>query len=342
MYNQPQELVDRVHQHVESRHVDKAVIVCLRLARAMNDTYNVVMFLRELHPDLPQLKSAIYTETKHLDEQSRAKLWKATLERWIEERTLSGPPTGDDGEENVLAMGVGDLLREVEGMEKSILDLGLPPGLDPYDTAAFTDDHVTLKGEMRLKIRACNEIIERIRTRCLYYVTRVETQLKAEVHTSELLGNLQRDVHNFYAEHCEPAFQSLRKAASLLDSTNPEDHALLLTCVRRAVKSAADFHYPPRRDAVVCADGKERDLGEEQYLNRLHEFCEQQFATGSSKTLLRAELSYLVAFLRRLNDVASKGVHAQVSAQEARQGLVGVYMFLSNVTTKLTALEGTP
>jgi hypothetical protein len=49
-------------------------------------------------------------------------------------------------------------------------------------------------------------------------------------------------------------------------------------------------------------------------------------------------LDHLAVFLRRLNDVASKGVHAQVSALEAaRQGLVGVYMFLSNVIAKLSA-----
>jgi hypothetical protein len=88
---------------------------------------------------------------------------------------------------------------------------------------------------------------------------------------------------------------------------------------------------------VTCSDGKVRDLGDEQYLNRLHEFCIQQFDSSSSTTLLRSEFEHLAAFVRRLNDVASKGVHAQVSAPEARQGLVGVYMFLSNVIAKLSA-----
>lgn len=333
---QPQHLVERVYEHVESREIDKAVMVCLRLARALNDTLNVVMFLRELHPDVSQLKSAIYLETQHLNEATRAKVWKVTLERWIQEHTFSDGPTGDDGEEQVLAMGAGDLLREAEGMEKSIEDLRLPPGLGEYDAAAFTDQRVRLKGQMRLKIRACNEVLERIRTRCLHYATRVEGQMKAEAQTSDLLGSLQREVHNFYAENCELAFQSLRKASSLLGSTNAEDHALLLTCVRRAVKSAADYHYPPRAEPVTCSDGKVRDLGAEQYLNRLHEFCVQQFDADSSTSLLRSELEHLAVFLRRLNEVASKGVHAQVSALEARQGLVGVHMFLSNAIAKLT------
>jgi hypothetical protein len=197
-----------------------------------------------------------------------------------------------------------------------------------------------LIGQARLRIRASNEIIERIRTRCLNYATRLEGQLKAEAVTSDILGGVQRDVHNFYAEKCELVFQSLRKAASLLGSTDPEDQTHLLTSVRRAIKAAADYHYPARSEPVVGADGKIHGVGEEEYLNRLHEFC-RSFEKGSSTDLLRAEFELLAAFVRRLNDVASKGVHAQVSRLEARQGLIGLYFFLSNIVARLTLQTAT-
>jgi hypothetical protein len=123
----------------------------------------------------------------------------------------------------------------------------------------------------------------------------------------------------------------------LLGSTNAEDHALLLTSIRRAVKAAADYHFPAQDVPVACADGKSRVLDDAKYLNRLHEFCQREFRSGSSDELVRAEFDYLSVFLHRLNDVASKGVHAQVTALEARQGLFGVYLFLSNLIAKLTA-----
>jgi len=113
-----------------------------------------------------------------------------------------------------------------------------------------------------------------------------------------------------------------------------------LTSVRRAVKAAADYHYPPTEESVVCSDGKVRPLGEEQYVNRLSEFCSRKAGAGSSGSLLREELEHLAGFLRRLNNVASKGVHAQVSAAEARQGLLGVYVFLSNLIGRLTGAAG--
>jgi hypothetical protein len=66
----------------------------------------------------------------------------------------------------------------------------------------------------------------------------------------------------------------------------------------------------------------------------------RDFDANASRSLLRAEFDYLAAFVRRLNEVASKGVHTKVTGLEARQGLLGVYVFLSNVIAKLTTSEG--
>lgn len=329
-----QELVDRILDHVETGAVDKAVIVCLRLARTLKDPLNAVLFLRELYPDRDQLKRAFFDETRHLKKEAQEFVWKTTQDRWLEERAVQGA-VGTQEDEKVLAMGVGEILREVEQMELSIRDLGLPGGMTQFDTAAFTDRSADLKGQMRLKIKACHIVLERIRTRCLVYATRVEDQLRTTESSARFLASIQTTVHNYFADRSDTVYRKLRSADGLVESADPEDHALLLTSIRRAVKAVADFVYPPVADPVVCHDGEERHLGEDQYLNRLQEFCSTQLWAGTSTRLLRSELDYLAAFVRRLNDVASKGVHAEVSAQEARQGLLGLYLFLSNLIARV-------
>jgi hypothetical protein len=327
-------LIERIYDHVESGAVDKATVACLRLARKIGDSFNVVVFLRELYPDHHQLKVAFFEETHRLKKDAQDLLWKTTQDRWLEERSLDYS-LADDEDKNVLAMGVGDLIREVQQMEKSIDDLRLPPGMGEFDTAAFTDRHSQLKSQMRLKIRACHTVLERIRTRCLNYATRIEQQLQTADRASGLMASVQNDVHNYYAARSQTTYEKLRKAASLIDSKEPEDHALLLTAIRRAVKAVADYHLAPRATPVKCHDGVTRELGDEQYLNRLQEFCVSQTPSSSSGKLLRAEMDYLSIFIRRLNDVASKGVHAEVSSLEAKQGLLGLYLFLSNLIAKL-------
>jgi hypothetical protein len=329
------ELVERVYDHVESGEVDKAVIASLRLARRVGDLFNIIVFLRELHPDRNQLQVAFFEETQHLKKEAREFLWKTTRDRWIEERSLSCSVDSGKDDRNVLALGVGELIREAEQMERVIQDLTLPAGMGEFDTAAFTDRNTRLKGEMRLKVRACHAILERVRTRCLNYATRIESQLATSESTSDFMASCQNQVHNYYAERSESVYQKLRKAASLSESAESEDHALLLASIRRAMKAVADFHAPAVADPVRCQDGETRHLGDEQYLNRLQEFCARQLPAGASTKLLRAELNYLAVFIRRLNDVASKGVHADGSRAEARQGLLGLYLFLSNLIAKL-------
>jgi hypothetical protein len=72
-------------------------------------------------------------------------------------------------------------------------------------------------------------------------------------------------------------------------------------------------------------------------LNRLEEYVAEEFPKGSAGELLEAEINKgaLTAFVRRLNDISSKGVHADVPTDEARQGLIGLYMFLYNLVAKL-------
>lgn len=220
-----------------------------------------------------------------------------------------------------------------------IRDLTVPPGMGEFDTAAFTDRYDSQKAQLRLRINAILTIKDRIKTRCLNYAIRIERQLQAQQKSISFLGQIQNDVHNYFATHSEDVYNKLQKAAQLIDNNDPEDLSLLLTQVRRAIKSSADFFYPPSPEPVKCADGAIRDLGDEQYLNRLNEFLTSAFEKSSSRDLLKAELEQLAVFARRLNDVASKGVHAAVSGNEAKQGLLGLYMFLYNVCSRIQAKD---
>ena len=76
-------------------------------------------------------------------------------------------------------------------------------------------------------------------------------------------------------------------------------------------------------------------MGNAQYLNRLHEFVLRSFSKSISNELIKAELEHLMVFSKKLNEIASKGVHTQVTESEAKQGLLGLYLFLANVIEKL-------
>lgn len=76
-------------------------------------------------------------------------------------------------------------------------------------------------------------------------------------------------------------------------------------------------------------------MGDDEFLNRMHEFLTTRFTQSKARVLLKAEFETLAVLARRLNEMASKGVHAVVTLAEAKQGLLGLYLFSFNVISHL-------
>lgn len=332
------ELLLRIFDHVESGDVDKAVRASLRLSRNIGDHMNSALFLRELLTDKNEVARVIFDDTPHLREEAHAYLYKQSFEHWLKSRTLPFSMEGfadSDEERNVFVTPIGEFPEELAQLEKSIQDLVVPATMGAFDSAAFTDRYDERKAQIRLRIKAILTVKDRVLNRCFNFAIGVERQLAAQAQSVEFLREAQNEVQNYFKTRSDEVYEKLQRANALIASTSAEDHSLLLTQVRRAIKSVADYFYPSKPDVIVCADGKQRVLGDEQYLNRLREFVYTKFPRSTSTDLLRAELDHLLALAAKLNDIASKGVHAGVSPAEAKQGLLGLYLFLFNLCQKL-------
>lgn len=335
------ELLQRIFDHIENGDIDKAVRACLRLSRHIGDHMSTALFLRELIDDRKEIARILFDDTSHLKEEAQKYLYEQSLKRWLNSRTLPFLLGSRDDEENkdVLVISVGEFPAELEQCEKSIMDLTLPSTMGEYDSAAFTDRYNQIKSSLRLRIKAIQTIKSRVLNHCLNFAIQVERQFAAQHKTNSFLERAQNEVQNYFRTRSDDVYEKLQKANQLVDSESREDLSLLLTQVRRAIKAVADYFYPSVNEIVRCADGVERRLGDEQYLNRLHEFVYTSFQRSTATDLLRAELEYLLVFARKLNDIASKGVHAEVALPEAQQGFLGLYMFLFNVVRRLDARD---
>jgi hypothetical protein len=335
--------IARIYDHLEANHVEQAVMACLRVARHAKDYLNAAIFLRELYPNRKEVVSALYDDISHLNKDAQKLIFEMSLQRWIDLHTMDFTLGGEneDNEEdgarhNILNASAGELDAKIAQWEGSIEDMAVSTGMAPFDTAAFTDRMHQARAMARLQITALQTARARLKARCLNYAIQIERQFELQRKTQGFLESVQNDVNNFFKVRSDDVYTKLQKAAQLSMSDDLEDFPLLLTQVRRALKGAADFFYPPVSGTVMCSDGKERELGEEQYLNRLQEFLASRITRSTAKDLLRAELEHLGTFFRRLNDMASKGVHSAVSVAEAKQGLVGLYFFLFNLSQHLS------
>jgi hypothetical protein len=332
--------IARVYEHLENDHVEKAVMGCLRVARATKDYLNAAIFLRELYPNKMEVARALYDDMAHIKKDDQKFLYQTSLNRWLDLHTVDLGFEGDEGKadgdkQNVLMVAAGELDSELEQWKGAINDFALPPGMGEFDTAAFADRFVSHKSDIRIRIRAISTVKARLKTRCLNYAIEIERQLDLQKKGQGFLETVQNEVNNYFKARSDDVFLKLQKAAQLAASSELEDFSLLLTEVRRALKASADYFYPAVSGKILCADGKERDLGDEQYLNRLNEFVARRLSRSTSQELIAAELDHLTTFFRRLNEMASKGVHGPVTLLESKQGLVGLYFFLFNVCQHL-------
>jgi hypothetical protein len=323
-----------IYGHLEDGDVEKAVMDCLRLARGTKDYLNVAIFLHELYPSDQEFSRVLYDEVSHLKKEALMLLYRTALKRFLEVHAVGFPLSSDQPDHDVLCVAVGDLDPELDQLERSIADMIVPPGTHPFDAAAFTDQFTRHKARLRLRIKAVQMIKSRLKARCLNYASQIERQLDLQQKNQGFLDLVQNEVNNFFKARSDDVYIKLQKAAALVASSDPEDASLLLTEVRRALAAVADHFYPPVTGKVNCSDGIERSLGCQQYLNRLQEFLAIS-ASSTSKDLLKAEIDHLNSFVRRLNDIASKGVHGSVVLAEAKQGLVGLYFFLYNLIQHL-------
>ena len=333
--------ISRIYDHLENDRVDVALMNCLRLARSLQDYMNAAVFLREMYPARRDFIRALFDDTPNLSNEARKILDTKSLERWLDLHQIDcNWVTSEEGEEkDVFAVSILEIDHEINQWEQSTKEMTVPKGMGEFDTAAFTDSYTREKARIHLRIKALQIIKQRVKTRCLNYATVIERQFEAQKKPKSFLEDCQTEVSNYFMAHSIGVYEKLQKACQLVGSNNSEDHSLLLTQVRRSMKSAADYFFPSLPEPIVCADGKTRSLGEEQYLNRLEEFIARSLKKSTSRDLLRSELDYLSTFFRKLNDIASKGVHAAVAPHEAKQGLIGLYMFLFNI---ISHLQGMP
>jgi hypothetical protein len=329
--------VKDIYEHVENDHVDKAVTSCLRLSNLLEDHFHTAIFLRELYSSKEEFWRALFDYVHHLDKGAQKLLVDKAAERWLETRTVPyNLCTDENGDpKSVVISPVGEMDSLLSQTELSIKDLTVPPGMGEFDTAAFTDRYKARREYLRAYIGALSMVRNRIKTRCLTYATHVERQLQVQAKSQNFLHQIQNEVNNYFETYSEEVYVKLQKATELVDSNDPEDCSLLLAQVRRAIKAAADFFYPPAPGLVKCSDGVERELGDREYLNRIEQFMMTKFQKSTSRDLMKAGFQHIAVLARRLNDMASKGVHGDVSIHEAKQGLLGLYMLLYNIIVKV-------
>jgi hypothetical protein len=113
-----------------------------------------------------------------------------------------------------------------------------------------------------------------------------------------------------------------------------------LTSCRRVLKTLADLLYPADNTMVEGIDGRSRKMTDDKSISRLVQFATSKATGSASRDVVIAQVKALGERLDALNDLSSKGVHAQVSAAEVDQCLIQTYLAVGDLLRLADADSG--
>jgi len=156
-----------------------------------------------------------------------------------------------------------------------------------------------------------------------------------ELHYSDVAQSIferrRLEVDTKLKDICPKALEQFVAAYERLRSGSEEDWSQALLSCRRILKSFADSVFPPRNDTYIGKNGKEHDVSEEKYLNRLLAFIDQNAKSRTSGEVFRAEVDYLGSAIEAIHDQSQKGVHAKVTRRDADSTVLLTYLLLADL-----------
>lgn len=206
-----------------------------------------------------------------------------------------------------------------------------PPGMHPYDLGKHVAEQAQARAQLLESRQSLEASLARIRARLWEFLTETEYELTFGEATAETFDRLRSYVDNQLTTISPPALDQFQVAYRRLKDGGNEDRAHALTSCRRVLKTIPDELYPATSEPVIGDDGKTRMLGDDKFVNRLLQFVSEEVGKHENGAAVQAALKDVGTRLTALNDLASKGVHAEVTTHEVDTCVVQTYLVVADV-----------
>jgi hypothetical protein len=163
------------------------------------------------------------------------------------------------------------------------------------------------------------------------YATDVFLAIELGDVAQDIFEDAREKVDVFVRVNCPKAAEQLIAINERMQENLPESRSAALTSCRRLLMTVADAIFPPQPDDWKDSKGKLRKVGTEEYKNRLLAFADRRIDSNSSYSILTSEIEHLSARVDAVYEKVSKGVHTEVSTDEARLAVIQTYLFIGEI-----------
>ncbi|QQN61266.1 hypothetical protein JIR23_16455 [Bradyrhizobium diazoefficiens] len=198
-------------------------------------------------------------------------------------------------------------------------------------TEEFLANRARQQTENRKLYNENHAVVVALRAAIHSYATDVYISIELGDAAQDIFEQARTRVDTFIRSYAPKAAEQIVAVNARMAEGSDESYSQALTTCRRLLLTIADATYPARSDPYVDGAGKKRDVGPENYKNRLMAYLEQSTASAGSRELIASGLEHLAARLDAVNSKVSKGVHVDVTEEEARLAVIHTYLFLGEI-----------
>ncbi|MFF2842449.1 hypothetical protein [Paenarthrobacter sp. NPDC057981] len=246
------------------------------------------------------------------------------VERYLHNRTMTGK------KDDIYGGSIDGVEQHLQKLRTAAGDPSAAQYMTQIDAYFYIEKLDKVGAQLLPQITSFENILNRVRQGVHDYLVEAESELLTGQTESSLFTRGEAYVVERLQAVSAESLEKYRAAEQRIAEGSPESYAQALTSCRRMIKSLADSLYPPTDVAIKGSDGKERVLGDDQFLNRLMQFAIDRLGKSTHVKLVEENIHSLGNRLNKLNSLASKGVHQEVSLIEAESCLMWAFFLTAD------------
>jgi len=186
------------------------------------------------------------------------------------------------------------------------------------------------------KIRLDEKRLSILKSKYYDYALRKHIELSFGNTASDVFSSYRENVDKYFAKLSPETIHKLKAIEDKIDSNNPELYSQALTTCRRLFESMAnelfDKFFPEHSNKKYkTKSGKEIDVIGDHYKNKLSAVIETLQDRSVSNSVVGSNIIYLIDWIDNLHDLQCKGVHSNITKQDAMQCIIHTYICLGDI-----------
>lgn len=306
----------------ETVTTSSALLQCLKIARLLNDC-NAILWLQYEYGGYP----------KNEDGYVQSEAWNIAYK--------NGRGYLKDGKEYVFLELSSELEEKIAAQHKAVNNF-TTQGASVSGEYAFgamnnlTSTVATSTSNIVSNIALCEKRLSILKSKYYDYALKKQIEISFGNVASSIFSEYRERVDIFFSQLSKDTVLKLQAIEDKINSDNPELYSQALTTCRRLFENTANElfikYFPEYKEKMYkTKSGKEIDVSGDHYKNKLSAVIEKLEKKSMSKTIVGSNIIYLLDWIDNLSDLQCKGVHSDITKQDAEKCIIQTYICLGDI-----------